>query len=100
MLLCRKLISNHTLLLDPAHAILVPYPQHILFYDLNQLNAVCLKALPLGCSLQYWGSVGSWLRKGAILSLVTRAHISRAEIVGGGASVETCFKSFGLHVWR
>jgi len=34
MLLCQKLISTHTLLLDPAHTILVPYPQHILFYDL------------------------------------------------------------------
>jgi len=45
-----------------------------------------LKTLSLGCSLQYWGSVGSWSRGDAIFSLVTRAHFCRAVIMWGETS--------------
>jgi len=53
------------------------------------------KALSLGCSLQYWGSVGSWSRGDANFSLVARAHFCRAVIMWGGVSVKLSFWSFG-----
>ena len=49
------------------------------------------KALSLGCSLQYWGSVGSWSRGDAILSLVTRDHFCGAVIMWGGSICENEF---------
>jgi hypothetical protein len=56
--------------------------------------------LSRGCSLQYWGSVGSWSKGDDIFSLVTRAQFCRAVIMWGEASVKTSFFSFGLYVWR
>jgi len=54
------------------------------------------KALSLGCSLQYWGSVVSWSKGDAIFSLVTRAHFCRAVIMWGGSIRENEFLIFWL----
>jgi hypothetical protein len=43
------------------------------------------KALSLGCSLQYWGSVGSWSRGDALFSLGSRAHFCRTVIMWGSS---------------